>query len=64
MKLPNYKLIQAKLTETDCGHHQKQFLVDLYNGPEWEMTVVDTDKIKFRCRECGSERYYQLIDDK
>jgi hypothetical protein len=61
-KEPDYKLIQAKLLETDCAHHTKQFLVDLYNSPEWGMKVVDVDKILFRCRICGSERVYQLID--
>lgn len=61
-KEPDYKLVQAKLLETDCSHHKKQFLVDLYNSPEWGMKIVDLDKVEFRCRICGSERVYQLLD--
>jgi hypothetical protein len=66
---PSYKLIQAKIMETDCKVHERELIVDLYNqangGPgPWTMQVVGVDTIQFKCSKCGSERVYKLLTEK
>lgn len=60
--MSEYKLLQAKTLETDCAGHTREYLVHLYNSETWEMKVVSIDKLLFRCKICGSERVYQLLD--
>ena len=64
--MSEYKLIQHKEAEAGkpCSHHAKQFVVDLYNDPNWKMEAVDVDKIQFTCIVCQSKRVYKILPEK
>jgi hypothetical protein len=62
--MSDYKLIQSCPSSKPCSHHPEQHLVDLYNDPNWQMEVVDIDKIQFKCIVCKSERVYKLLPEK
>lgn len=61
---PEIKLIQTVLGNKPCNVHNTEGVLQLYNSPLWEMVMVATDKIKFTCVACKTERVYQLMPEK
>lgn len=59
-----YTLISTINGLHPCLEHKTEKIIDVYNSSKWQFKSVDTDKLKFICDKCKSERVYKINPEK